>query len=118
MNESKRYTSAIHILVGLTFILNPENKPTVNHIDGIKTNNHVDNLEWSTYGENNQHAYDNNLREPTGKPIIQYSKENREINRFNNILEAKRITNVGYMSIRRCCNNERKTAGGFIWKYL
>ena len=51
----------IHRLVGEAFIPNPENKRTINHKDGDKTNNHVDNLEWATYSENNQHGIDSGL---------------------------------------------------------
>jgi len=53
----------IHRLMALTFIPNPEDKPTVNHIDGDKTNNCIVNLEWATYEENNKHAIYNNLRD-------------------------------------------------------
>lgn len=52
----------IHRLVAIAFVDNPEGKPVVDHIDGNKENNHYSNLEWVSYAENNQRAYDTGLK--------------------------------------------------------
>lgn len=53
----KMKSARVHRLVALSFIPNPQNKKTVNHIDGNKLNNHIKNLEWATCSENCKHAY-------------------------------------------------------------
>jgi len=55
-------TCLIHRLMGKAFLPNPENKRTINHLNGIKTDNRIENLEWATYKENMNHAFDTGIR--------------------------------------------------------
>lgn len=60
--NSKSKDFRVHRLVAQSFIPNPENKETVNHKDGVKTNNYVDNLEWATRSEQVYHSYELGLK--------------------------------------------------------
>lgn len=94
----------VHILVALAFIPNPDNKPQVNHIDGNKLNNHIDNLEWVTIKENIQHAWDTGLFEDKRKKCaasakLHHSKPVIDLltgTKYNSLSEACRILNEPY----------------------
>ena len=126
-NKNHKSTK-IHKLVAQTFIPNPNNYPCINHKDGNKTNNCVDNLEWCTHSYNNKEAYRIGLKKSLkGKnnyysrtlmiPINQYSLDGNFIKRWNSISEASKELNLYHSNIIAVCKNKKRTAGGFIWKY-
>lgn len=83
--DGKAWLIKVHRAVAQAYIPNPENKPCVNHKNGIKTDNHVDNLEWATYAENTRHAFD------TGLAVARKGEE----------LHNSRLTEEDVLDIRR-----------------
>ncbi len=84
--NGKQYTKRANRLVAEAFVNNPENKPTVNHIDGDKSNNNAENLEWATREEQMQHAYANGLK----KPVRGYLQGNHVLSE-DEVREIRRI---------------------------
>jgi len=109
----KPITITIHRLIALYFIPNILNKPFINHIDGVKTNNNISNLEWCTQTENMQHSFKIGLSKT--KTLYQYTLDNIFIKKWNSVIEAKKELNLH--SIDACARGKRKSAGGYIWSY-
>lgn len=115
INKRKNKTMFfIHRLMALYFIENPNNYPCVNHIDGNKKNNSIDNLEWCTKSYNTLHAVKIGLIKT--KKINQYDKDNTFIKTWKSISEAQKYYKNNH--ICECCKGKRKTASGYIWKYV
>ena len=132
--HSERKWFSVHRLVAIHFIENPDKKPQVNHIDGNKLNNTIENLEWVTEKENQNHAARLGLRDniPKGKnhcnygkfgensrsakPVIRLDPKTGETKLYKAKVLAK---NEGFdvTSISKCCHGKLKTHKGYEWYF-
>jgi hypothetical protein len=121
----------VHRLMGFAFMMDTYFEGAhINHINGIKTDNRIDNFKWVTPSENSQHAWDNGLCKPSkywfgrkgieasnSKPVIQFDFQGNKIAEYSSATEASQLTNVSRQHISHCCVGTRKSAGKYIWKH-
>lgn len=115
--RNSRHWYGVHRIVAKAFIKPDPNRPYVNHIDGNKLNNRIDNLEWCTQSENAIHAFKMNLRRPTRSiPVDQFDLQGNFVKRYDSQAEAARAMSVSQTSIHHAIAYGR-TSCGYYWRW-
>lgn len=109
----------VHRLVAETFIPNPMNYPTVNHINENKTDNRISNLEWVSVKANVNHGTRNErmAKSKCHKPVEQLFQDGTSV-KFDGVKDASRKTGIHRCQIAKCCKNTIGMAGGYKWRYI
>jgi hypothetical protein len=111
----------VHRLVAIAFIPNPKNRPCVNHKDGVKTHNNIENLEWMTHAQNSKHAFDTGLSK---NPVARGAEHGMSILTAEQVREI-RTTYVPFVVSRRILSERygvsestiKSIVEGKHWKY-
>lgn len=115
--NGKKKDCKLHRLLALTFLPNPSDFDCINHKDGNKLNNSLDNLEWCTKGQNNRHARETLGVDMSAKPVYQSTLAGNFVALWANISAAAKSVGVTPLCITDCCEGRTETAGGFAWNY-
>ena len=107
----------VHRLVAEAFIPNPEDKPQVDHIDGDKTNNRVENLRWATPHENNSNP-STSWKNRHGMQKVMRIDKNGLTKIYDSVKDAADDVGVNQSSISKCLNLKRQTIAGYKWKRI
>ena len=115
--NNKKVFIKIHRIVSEKFLTCPDETYVVNHKDGIKTNNNVENLEWVSRSENAKHAFRLGLNKGRKIKVSQYTLDDVFIREYDSPTDVENETGICQTHISGVCRGVRKTAGGYIWKY-
>lgn len=112
--SNKGKCAIVHRLVGNAFIPNPEIKACINHKNGIRVDNKIDNLEWNTISENNHHSFDVLGRKSYKSKKVYCPTLSMA---FDSINKASEILGVGYREVKEICEGKREEKYGLIFNY-
>jgi len=116
LGDSRGKMVNLHRLIAEAFIPNPENKLEVNHINGLRYDNKVSNLEWATRHENcNNKVFAKFV--PTNRKLIQYTLNNEIIKEWDSVKAVLEHYKYSIKKFRDCCHGKTNSYGGFKWKY-
>ena len=128
--DARQKTFSVHRLVAIAFVENPEGHKTVDHINGIKTDNRACNLQWMSAKDNlNKYLCEAN-KFRNGKPkyggrkrgetrrikVNQFTRSGELVNTFISFMDAERKTGVRSGNISMCVNGHKPSAGGYVWR--
>lgn len=119
INETQKFSNRyIHRLVAQYWLENPDNKREINHKDGNKLNNSVDNLEWVTSAENQKHRHSIGINKTSQRKIGKYDKDGKLLQEYDSIINAAKTEGCNRSSIDAVLQKRRYTLYGYVWKYL
>jgi len=118
-NYPIRKTIKVHRIVAQHFIPTNNDMLQINHINNIKSDNRVTNLEWVTCKENINHSYktNGNNNNQFNKMVSMIGSKGNTLATFKSIKFASDSTNINRLSISLVCRNKQKAAGGYKWEF-
>lgn len=115
--DKKAYNRFVHRLVANAFLPQPEEGQVIDHINGIRDDNRVENLRWCSQNENLHFDLALQHREHLRKQCSQYTLDGTYIATYESAFEAEKVTGIKSGSIDNCCKGKKLSCGGYQWKY-
>lgn len=115
--DGKAYNKFVHRLVANAFLSTPQEGQIIDHINGVRDDNRVENLRWCSQDENLHFPLAKEHREHLCKVCSQYNLDGTYVATYKSSFEAEKITGIKCGSIDNCCKGKKLSCGGFQWEY-